>query len=132
MYQSVAVLGLGLVACGEELSAELAGRMADHLLQYGDTSVRRMVPLALALCHVSDPVYEIVDVLSKLSHDPNEDTSQTAIFAMGLVGAGTNNSRIAGLLRTLATFYRNEANHLFIVRLAQGMLHMGKVSGRAG
>lgn len=126
MYQSVSVLGLALVAMGEELSVQLAGRMADHLLQYGDTAVRRVVPLALALCHISDPQYEIVDVLSKLSHDPNEETAQSAIFAMGIVGAGTNNSRIAGLLRTLATFYRNEADHLFIVRIAQGLLHMGK------
>ncbi len=85
--------------------------------------------MALALCHISDPQYEVVDVLSKLSHDPNEDTAQAAIYAMGLVGAGTNNSRIAGLLRTLATFYKNEANHLFVVRIAQGMLHMGKVCG---
>jgi 26S proteasome regulatory subunit N1 len=45
---------------------------------------------------------------------------------MGLVGAGTNNSRVAGLLRTLATFYRGEAGHLFVVRIAQGLLHMGK------
>ena len=45
---------------------------------------------------------------------------------MGLAGAGTNNSRIAGLLRTLATFYRSEPAHLFVVRLAQGLLHMGK------
>jgi hypothetical protein len=33
MHQSVAVLGLGLVAAGEELSVDMAGRMADHLLQ---------------------------------------------------------------------------------------------------
>jgi 26S proteasome regulatory subunit N1 len=66
--------------------------------------VRRAVPLALALCHVSDPHYSVIDVLSKLSHDANPDTSQSAIFALGLVGAGSNNSRVAGLLRTLAVF----------------------------
>lgn len=42
------------------------------------------------------------------------------------VGAGTNNSRIAGLLRTLSTFYKTEPDHLFVVRLAQGLLHCGK------
>lgn len=127
MYQSAAVLGLAMVAMGEELSVQLASRMAEHLQAYGDQSVKRVVPLALALCHVSDPVYEVVDVLSKASHDPHEDTAMAGIFGMGLVGAGTNNSRIAGLLRTLSTFYKNEANMLFVVRLAQAMLHMGKV-----
>ena len=48
--------------------------MTDHLLQYGDTAVRRAVPLALAMCHVSDPDYGIIDILSKLSHDSNEET----------------------------------------------------------
>jgi len=32
---------------------------------------------------------------------------------------GTNNARVTGLLRQLAEFYAKEANHLFIVRIAQ-------------
>jgi 26S proteasome regulatory subunit N1 len=127
MHQSVAVLGLGLVAAGESLSIDMAGRVSEHLLQYGDLAVRRAVPLALAMTHLSNPDYTVVDTLSKLSHDPCEDTCQAAILALGLVGAGTNNSRIAGLLRTLATFYKNEPSPLFITRIAQGLLHMGKV-----
>jgi 26S proteasome regulatory subunit N1 len=126
MPQTAACLCLAMVAMGEELSVQLAARMADHLLAYGDAAVRRGVPLALALCHISDPAYEVVDTLSRLSHDPHEETAQAAIFAMGLVGAGTNNSRIAGLLRTLATFYKNEPAQLFVTRIAQGLLHMGK------
>ena len=132
MHQSVAVLGLGLVAAGEALSIDMAGRVAEHLLQYGDTAVRRAVPLALAMTHLSDPDYVVVDQLSKLSHDPCEETAQASILALGLVGAGTNNSRIAGLLRTLATFYKQEPSALFVTRIAQGLLHMGKVRrGRA-
>ena len=45
---------------------------------------------------------------------------------VGLISAGSNNSRIAGLLRSLAEFYAKEANHLFIVRIAQGLNAMGK------
>ena len=33
---------------------------------------------------------------------------------------GTNNSRIAKLLRELASFYAKEPDHLFLIRLAQG------------
>lgn len=120
------MLGLALVSMGEELSVDMATRMADHLLQYGDTAVRRMVPLALGLLHVSEPDYGIVDILSKLTHDANAETAQAAIFAMGLVAAGTNNSRVAALLRTLSTFYKGDANALFVVKLAQGLTHMGK------
>lgn len=81
----MAVLGLACVSMGEELSVDLTGRVTDHLLQYGDTAVRRAVPLALALCHISDPDYAVVDTLSKLSHDGYKETAQSAIFAMGLV-----------------------------------------------
>jgi len=45
---------------------------------------------------------------------------------MGLIGAGTNNSRIAGQLRNLAAYYYKNPLNLFMVRLAQGLLHLGK------
>ena len=34
--------------------------------------------------------------------------------------------RPAGLLRQLSVFYAKQANHLYLVRVAQGLLHMGK------
>ena len=49
-----------------------------------------------------------------------------AIFAMGLVGAGTNNARLAQMLRQLAAYYHKDPSSLFMVRIAQGLLHMGK------
>lgn len=112
---------------GDELAVNMAARCAEHLLQYGDPAVRRTVPLSLALHHLSHPAYTIVDTLSKLTHDTDAEVAQNAIVALGLIGAGTNNSRIAGLLRQLCVFYKREANHLFCVRIAQGLLHMGKV-----
>ena len=87
--------------------------------QYGDPAVRRGVPLALAMVHVSDPAYGIVDTLSKLTHDTDVNTAMSAIIALGIIGAGTNNSRIAGLLRQLTVFYEKEPNPLFVTRLAQ-------------
>lgn len=126
MHQSMAVMGMAMVVMGEELGENMLSRQVDHLLQYGDAAVRRGVPLALAMAHISNPLYSIVDKLSKLSHDPDTQVAQNAIFAMGLLGAGTNNSRIAGLLRLLMDFYKADPEQQFIVRLAQGLLHMGK------
>jgi 26S proteasome regulatory subunit N1 len=39
---------------------------------------------------------------------------------MGLVGSGTNNARLAQMLRQLALFYQKDANALMMVRIAQG------------
>jgi 26S proteasome regulatory complex component len=51
------------------------------------------VPLALGLISVSNPKLSILDTLSKFSHDSDSEVAHNAIFAMGLVGAGTNNAR---------------------------------------
>jgi 26S proteasome regulatory subunit N1 len=51
----------------------MATRMLEHLLAYGEPPVRRCVPLALALLHVSDPAQQVVDALSRLSHDADSE-----------------------------------------------------------
>merc|ERR1719160_1197013 len=101
-------------------------RALDHILQYGEITLRRAVPLALAMLHISNPKVTVIDTLSKLSHDADQDVALNAIFSMGIIGAGTNNARLAGLLRQLASYYAKDANSLFMVRIAQGLLYMGK------
>ncbi len=125
-HQAAAVIGIGLITMGESVGAEMALRSFDHLLHYCELPVKRAVPLALAILHVSNPEFGVIDQLSRLSHDPDTEIAQNAILAMGVVSAGTNNSRVAGLLRQLSEFYSKEAGHIFCVRLAQGLLHMGK------
>lgn len=95
-------------------------------MHYGEPVIRRAVPLALGLLCASNPLVNLLDLLSKYSHDNDHDVSMNAIFAMGIVGAGTNNARLAQMLRQLAAYYHKEPNHLFVVRIAQGLLHMGK------
>jgi len=126
LVQSLTVLAVPLIALGEDVGLEMTARSLDHILQYGDIPLRRAVPIAMALQNASNPRPNVVDTLSKLSHDADADVALHAIIALGLVGAGTNNSRIAGLLRQLAAFYAKDANALFIVRIAQGLLYMGK------
>ena len=125
-HQAVAVLGIALLAYGEEISTEMTLRTFEHLLHYGELPVRRVVPLALALLYISHPDYSVIDQLSRLSHDQDAELAQCAILGLGLVSAGSNNSRVAGLLRQLADFYVKEADHLFVVRISQGLNAMGK------
>lgn len=44
----------------------------------------------------------------------------------GIVGGGSNNARLAQLLRGLGSYYYKEPTMLFLVRIAQGLVHMGK------
>jgi 26S proteasome regulatory subunit N1 len=125
-HQMVAALGIGLITMAESVGSEMSLRTFEHLLHYCELPIKRAVPLALAVLHISQPEFAVVDQLSRLSHDPDAELSQNAIMALGIVSAGTNNSRVAGLLRQLSEFYSKEAGHVFCVRIAQGLLHMGK------
>lgn len=113
--------------------------------------IRRAVPLGLSLLNLSNPLVGVTDTLSKLSHDADEEVAQNAILGLGLIGAGTgpratppclcpfllpsmtsyasfpgtNNARIAGLLRQLSAYYYKNQHTLFVVRIAQGLLHLG-------
>ncbi|KAF2755325.1 26S proteasome non-ATPase-like protein regulatory subunit 2, partial [Pseudovirgaria hyperparasitica] len=126
LLQAYAVIGLSLVAMGEEVGQEMVLRQFAHLMHYGEANIRKAVPLAMGLISPSNPQMKIYDTLSRYSHDNDNDVAVNAIFAMGLVGAGTNNARLAQLLRQLASYYHRDANALFMVRIAQGLLHAGK------
>jgi 26S proteasome regulatory subunit N1 len=126
LLQAYAVLGLSLVAMGEEIGQEMIIRQFGHLMHYGESNIRKAVPLAMGLVSPSNPQMKVYDTLSRYSHDNDIDVAINAIFAMGLLGAGTNNARLAQLLRQLASYYHRDANALFMVRIAQGLLHMGK------
>jgi 26S proteasome regulatory subunit N1 len=126
LLQSYAVIGLSLVAMGEDIGQDMIIRTFGHLMHYGEANIRKAVPLAMGLISPSNPQMKIYDTLSRYSHDNDNDVAVNAIFAMGLCGAGTNNARLAQLLRQLASYYHRDPNALFMVRIAQGLLHMGK------
>uniref|UniRef100_A0A069DXQ6 26S proteasome non-ATPase regulatory subunit 2 n=1 Tax=Panstrongylus megistus TaxID=65343 RepID=A0A069DXQ6_9HEMI len=124
--QAVAALSVAVIAMGEETGSEMATRIFAQLGRYGEPAVRRAVPLAIALSSISNPQLSVIDVLNKYSHDLDEEVAHNAIFSMGLVGAGTNNARLATMLRQLAQYHAKNTGHLFMVRIAQGLTHLGK------
>lgn len=126
LLQSYAVLGLSLISMGEEVGQEMVLRQFGHLMHYGEPNIRKAVPLAMGLISPSNPQMKVYDTLSRYSHDNDNDVAINAIFAMGFLGAGSNNARLAQLLRQLASYYHRDQSSLFMVRIAQGLLHMGK------
>ena len=126
IHQIAAVLGVALVSFGEEIGQTMCLRTMNHLLQYGEPIIKRTVPLAIGLLRISNPEVTTMDLLNKLAYDADKQVSMSAIFALGLIGAGTNNSRLSGNLRYLATYFSNSPEQLFVVRISQGLIHLGK------
>lgn len=84
------------------------------------------MPLAVALLNVSSPDMLAMDVLSRLSHDADGDVAMGACLGLGLMGAGTNNARLANMLRQLSSYFYKEPSCLFLTRVSQGLVHLGK------
>lgn len=124
--QSVAVLGIGLAAMGEKIGDEMVLRTLDHILQFGDIHARRAVPLTLGLLSVSNPRIPVVDALVRLAHDTDPTTAGNAVLGLGLVAAGSNNTRVTVILHTLAVYHRHNQALLFAVRIAEGLVALGK------
>jgi hypothetical protein len=71
-------------------------------------------------------LFEIDLFQAVTDQSPVAQVAHNSILAMGLVGCGTNNARVAAMLRNLAVYYHKDEHNLFMTRLAQGLLHMGK------
>lgn len=131
-FQSAAVLSLGLIAFGEDIGSEMAMRTMNHFLQYGEPEIKRAVPLAISLLGITQGMNaggktnHIMDLLGKLSYDGDSEVAINAILAQGIIWAGTNNSRLAGNLRQLASYYNRDPDNLLMVRIAQGLVSTGK------
>ncbi|KAI4491213.1 hypothetical protein M0802_010309 [Mischocyttarus mexicanus] len=123
MSQAIASLGVGVVGLGE---GKENSRIFGQIGRYGPTQARRAVPLAMALSSLSNPEPALLDVLNKYSHDNDVDVAHNAILGLGLVGAGSNNARLATMLRQLAAYHSKNPSHFFLVRISQGLVHLGK------
>src|SRR6266481_9699549 len=95
-------------------------------MHYGETVIRKTVPLTLSLLSALNPQLGILDMLSKYSHDNDLQVMLNAIFAMGLIGARSNNAWLAQMFQQLEDYYHKEADCCFMMRIAQGLVHMGK------
>ncbi|KAJ6289675.1 hypothetical protein OIU78_025573 [Salix suchowensis] len=82
-HQGPAVLGIAMIAMAEELGLEMAIRSLEHLLQYGEQNIRRAVPLALGLLCISNPKVNVMDTLSRLSHDTDSEVAMAAVISLG-------------------------------------------------
>nr|CAI5859797.1 unnamed protein product [Callosobruchus analis] len=86
--QAMATLAVAAVSMGEEIGAEMTHRIFGHVGRYGDPSVRKVAPLAIALSSVSHPQLNVIDVLTKYSHDADDEVACNAVLGLGLIGAG--------------------------------------------
>lgn len=80
-------------------------RLLNHILHFSKSEKKRVVPIALAILSLSNAKINVMDILCKLAYDTDTEIAYRSIICLGLVGAGTNNSRVADIFRKLASYY---------------------------
>ncbi|RWS08204.1 26S proteasome non-ATPase regulatory subunit 2-like protein [Dinothrombium tinctorium] len=126
LLQAVAALGFGVITIGETLGNQMAIRICSHFFRLSDSQTKRTAPLILALLFLSNPQPTVVHILQKYSSDLNLDLAANCIIALGLVGAGTNNSRIARHLRDLFRIYNRNSAMKLLICISHALLFLGK------
>ena len=64
-----------MIAFGEDIGQDMCLRTMNHLLQYGEPNIKKIVPLAIGLLRISNPEVHILDLLTKLSYDSDAGVS---------------------------------------------------------
>lgn len=85
-----------------------------------------MVPIMLTILGIHEFNIQTTDLLYKLAHNEDKETALRALLGLGMIAAGTNNSRVGGLLKNLGLYYEEEPSYCFIIRIALGFLYCGK------
>lgn len=124
--QSIALIGIALLCISEPVGQATAIRYVHQFLQYSDLALKRVVPIFLTILGIVNGNIQISDLLYKLAHEEDEEISLRSLIGLGVIGAGTNNSRLAALLRNLGLYYEDEPNKRFAIKIALGILHAGK------
>ncbi len=120
------LMTMPLMMLGDELTTPMLGRMFERIHHYGTTTSQRALPLALAMHSMSRPDQALAAALHRMAHHTDTACAFNAIVALGFLGAGTADAHVAQTIKSLRMYYRSSATHLAAVRLAHGMLHMGK------
>lgn len=126
--KQIAVIGMSIIAVGEDIGSEMLPRSFNHFLQFGDIHVKKAIPLAYSVLSISNPKLNVIDSLIKFTFDLDKDVAINSIFALGIVSSGTNNSRLNSEMRKMAGAYAEEQTVLPFIRIAQGLLNLGKGS----
>eukprot|EP00792_Barthelona_sp_PAP020_P008043 TRINITY_DN3192_c0_g2_i1.p1 TRINITY_DN3192_c0_g2~~TRINITY_DN3192_c0_g2_i1.p1 ORF type:complete len:910 (-),score=260.50 TRINITY_DN3192_c0_g2_i1:2822-5503(-) len=126
---SMTLLGVSLIGCQDKIAQRMLFRVLDHMSQFnvlGDAAA--IVPLSLAILSISCPDITSIDRLVRLAYKSDMNVAKMAIVGLGLIGSGSNNTKIAQALRLLSKHYERQSDVVFVVKLAMGLLHMSKGS----
>lgn len=121
-----AILSAAAISMGDETATQMGTRVIEAAMLIDSPEIQIALPMGLALLYSSNPKVEVTDTLKRCAHSGDISVVVSSIAALGIVSAGTNNSRVASSLEQMHSFYAKSNSTISILRLSQGLLHLGK------
>lgn len=140
------ILGLCLLTFGDKFMSKLIYRIQSFFLSSDSIEYSSFAILATSFLFASSNEVSVIDFITKLLVNNRFITVKNSIFSLGIIGAGTSNTRIKSAFKSLANYYklRTEANFtkkrkftdeddfqflrklksiMFLIRVSQGMVN---------
>lgn len=106
------ILGLCILTFGDKFMSKLIYRIQSFFLSSDSVEYSSFAILATSFLFASSNEISVIDFIIKLVTNNKFITVKNSIFSLGIIGAGTSNTRIKNALKCLANYYklRSEAN----------------------
>ncbi|EIJ94723.1 uncharacterized protein NEPG_00247 [Nematocida parisii ERTm1] len=119
------ILGVALISLGDDTLVQMAGHILEGSMLLDTYKVQMAIPMAYSLLYLSTGKTEVIDILRRCMHSTNSSVVLSSIIGLGLVSAGTNNSRVKTALDEMSSFCGKGASGSAL-KISQGLLRLGK------
>ncbi|KMV66233.1 26S proteasome regulatory complex protein [Encephalitozoon cuniculi EcunIII-L] len=126
LLESLGLLSCALVSMGDETSSQMVGRIVSSSLLLDSSHLRSVLPLCYSILYPSNPQVNVLDMLEKSLNIGETNCIISTIVSLGLIGAGTLNSRITKILDQQYSYYYKDSKVLPVLKIAQGLVSLGK------
>ncbi|OAG31871.1 26S proteasome regulatory subunit N1 [Nematocida displodere] len=120
-----AIIGVALISVGDETLVQMATHILEGAMLLDIPRVQMAVPFALAILHMSTAKVEVIETLKRCTNSEDLSVVVSAVVSLGVIAAGSNNSRVLNALESLGDFCHKGAPGSAL-KIAQGLLHLGK------
>lgn len=124
LNESLGFLSAALVGLGDPLASQMIENQLMSALHLNNDHIKKVVPLSLSILYASTNKQSVIDYLERSIH--STETENVAVVALGLIGAGTKNSKITQIMSgAFNTMYKENISSNALI-YAQGLINMGK------
>ena len=120
---------LGLISCaliglGDSLASNMIENQLLSALHLNNMHIKKVVPLCLSILFASTNKASVVEYLERSIHGAEVEIASAV--ALGIVGAGTKNSRILSIMSTAFNLMYKDLAESSALIYSQGLVNLGK------